>query len=54
MLSEFLLIKIHKKYKGELSMKALQIYAKEYYGRAAAFPRYIGMIHSSYKNIEDR
>lgn len=40
--------------KGELSLKTLQIYAKEYYGHVAAFPRYISAIHSLCENIEDR
>jgi len=40
--------------KGELSIDTLQIYAKEYYGHVAAFPRYISAIHSLCENIYDR
>ncbi len=40
--------------RGELSLKTLQIYAKEYYGHVAAFPRYISAIHSLCENIKDR
>ncbi|MDP4832206.1 MAG: CADD family putative folate metabolism protein [Rickettsiaceae bacterium] len=40
--------------KGELSIDTLQIYAKEYYGHVAAFPRYISSIHSLCEKIEDR
>ncbi len=39
---------------GELSMETLKIYAKEYYGHVAAFPRYISAIHSQCLKIEDR
>ena len=39
---------------GELSINTLQIYAKEYYGHVAAFPRYISSIHSLCEKIEDR
>lgn len=40
--------------KGELSIDTLKIYAKEYYGHVAAFPRYISTIHSLCGKIEDR
>ena len=40
--------------RGELSIDTLKIYAKEYYGHVAAFPRYISAIHSLCENIEDR
>ena len=40
--------------RGELSMDTLKIYAKEYYGHVAAFPRYISTIHSLCDKIEDR
>lgn len=40
--------------RGELSLDTLQIYAKEYYGHVAAFPRYISAIHSLCENIDDR
>jgi pyrroloquinoline-quinone synthase len=40
--------------KGELSIDTLQIYAQEYYGHVAAFPRYISSIHSLCEKIEDR
>ncbi|PCJ24532.1 MAG: pyrroloquinoline quinone biosynthesis protein PqqC [Rickettsiales bacterium] len=39
---------------GELSVDTLKIYAKEYYGHVAAFPRYISAIHSRCENIKDR
>lgn len=40
--------------RGELSVDTLKIYAKEYYGHVAAFPRYISAIHSLCENLEDR
>lgn len=40
--------------KGELSNHALQVYAKEYYGHVAAFPRYVSAIHSNCDDINMR
>ncbi|NRB11274.1 MAG: CADD family putative folate metabolism protein [Rickettsiaceae bacterium] len=40
--------------KGELALETLKIYAREYYGHVAAFPRYISAIHSKCDNIEHR
>ncbi|MGL9732301.1 MAG: CADD family putative folate metabolism protein [Wolbachia sp.] len=39
---------------GNLSLEALQIYAKEYYHHVAAFPRYISGIHSLCPNLKMR
>ena len=39
---------------GELSIDTLKMYAQEYYGHVAAFPRYISTIHSMCTEIEDR
>lgn len=39
---------------GSLGLQALQTYAKEYYHHVAAFPRYIGGIHSLCPNLKMR
>ncbi|MGL9732824.1 MAG: CADD family putative folate metabolism protein [Wolbachia sp.] len=39
---------------GNLSLEALQVYAKEYYHHVAAFPRYISSIHSLCPNLKMR
>ncbi|WCR58928.1 MAG: PqqC-like protein [Wolbachia endosymbiont of Ctenocephalides felis wCfeF] len=39
---------------GNLSLEALQVYAKEYYHHVAAFPRYISGIHSLCPNLKMR
>lgn len=39
---------------GNLSLEALQVYAKEYYHHIAAFPRYISGIHSLCPNLRMR
>lgn len=39
---------------GNLSLEALQVYAKEYYHHVAAFPRCISGIHSLCPNLKMR